>query len=347
MASRLNSSLMVRTLAADLRLKDSDDAVGQILKYCHDRVKKFLADFQCSDSHQLLSLVANKLGTEFREVLNDEELAAVRQEFLDQQELGFVNLHLELSGEVLGITLKRLNPKGWQLPFVSVIDCRGKNKRRAYFTKWHELGHLLILTDQSRLVFKRTHVADAPKSPEEALVDVIAGSLAFYPSIVEAHAQGDISFEAIESIRAAVWPDASWQSAVLGIAASWPHPCVLLEARLGLKKSESDTGQQGFDFRPAAKPSLRAVHVSPNASARKLGIRAIPNFRVPTGSVVYKAFYDGMPYIEAVEELSLWKSSDGGTWEGGQVLVKAKFCGDSVQALLIPVRSRSRRNNLV
>jgi hypothetical protein len=36
-----------------------------------------------------------------------------------------------------------------------------KPRFRSYYTKWHEIGHLLILlTDQMRLAPRRTHAAE-------------------------------------------------------------------------------------------------------------------------------------------------------------------------------------------
>lgn len=341
MGGKLNNNLTIRTLASDLSLKPSEDPVGEVIKYCHKQVSQFLSDFpHCSSPVELLKVVANKLRTEFREIHSDKDLRNIRSEFLDKKEAGFVSIHKELDGEVLGITLKRLNPHPWDLSYVSVIDCRGNNKFRAYYTKWHELVHLLILTDQSRLVFRRTHAPNQPKTPEEALVDVIAGTLAFYPAMVRAHAKGEISFEQIEDLRGKLCPSASRHSALLGITKAWPTACILLEARLAHKAGEVDSRQHAFSFKKIVPPVLRAVHVSPNDVARKLGMMAIPNFRVPAKSVISRVFHEQLPYAEAVEELSSWTSSGGRRWEAGTVIVKAKNFGDSIQALLIPAKPR-------
>src|SRR5712671_1491427 len=123
MASKLSHNLTIRTLAADLGLKPNEDPVSEIIRYCHKQVKGFLADLPicCSNPAELLALVANKLRTEFREVHTDQDLENVRKEFIDKKEAGFVTLHKELDGHVLGITLKRLNPQPWDLSYVSVI----------------------------------------------------------------------------------------------------------------------------------------------------------------------------------------------------------------------------------
>lgn len=344
MAGRLNQSFMIRTLAADLGLKPTTNPVNGILKYCHKKVTRFLSVLpSCSSPKALLDCVANKAGTEFREIHSDDDLSRIRSEFLGKNEKGFVRIHEELNGEVLGITLRRLNAQPWELPFISIIDCRGENRIRAYYTKWHELVHLLILTDQTRLAFRRTHVARQAKSPEESLVDVIAGSFAFYPAIVREHARGEISFEQIEAIRASVFPEASQQSALLGIAKSWPSACILVEAQLAHKAGEGPGPQQSFSFKTSPVPELRAVHVTVNDEANKIGVKVIPRFRVPKRSVIYRVFAETIAYAESTEELASWTSSGGERWEGGTVLVKARLRGNGVQALLVPIKSGTPR----
>lgn len=340
MAGKLNNNWTIRTLASDLRLKPSTEPVSEIIRYCHRQVRRFLSDYpKCANPVELLGIVANKLRTEFREIHSDEDLEAVRAEFLNKKETGFVGIHKELDGRVLGITLKRMAPQPWDLSYVSVIDCRGQNSSRAYYTKWHEIGHLLILTDQNRLVFRRTHTPQQIKPPEESLVDIIAGTLAFYPDMVRANARGEISFDKIDQLRQELCPSASYSSALLGISKAWPSPCILVDARLGHKAGETEGSQQKFSFRAGPAPTLRAVHVTPNDAARKMGIVTIRNFRVPSGSIIYRVFHDGLSYEEAVEELSSWSSSGGKRWSSGPVLVKARNFGDNVQALLIPISS--------
>jgi hypothetical protein len=343
MAGKLNQSMMIRTLAADLGLKPDSDPVSAISSYCHKKVKRFLSDFPtCSNPKEFLDCVANKSGTEFREIHSDADLAQARSEFLEKKEAGFVRIHEELNGEVLGITLKRLNSQPWELPYISIIDCRGENRIRSYYTKWHELVHLLILTDQTRLVFRRTHTEGQAKSPEESLVDVIAGSFAFYPPIVRERARGEISFEKIEAVRANVFPESSQQSALLGIAKSWPSACILIEARLAHKAGEGPGPQRSFSFKRYPAPVLRAVHANVNDEAKKMGVKVIPHFRVPKDSVIYKVFTESIPYAENTEELASWTSSGGERWVGGTVLVKARLRDDGVQALLVPIKGRKQ-----
>jgi hypothetical protein len=326
MAQKLKNNLTIQRLAADLGLRSSEDPVRAIVGYCHRQVKKFLSDYpNCPTPAELLTLVANKLGTKFIDVHSDADVQRVRGEFLSKGEASFVSLEQELSDDTFGVTLKRQrhNPT-WEQPYVSVIDCRGYKNLKAYFTKWHELGHLLILTDQTRLVFKRTHALHDPKSPEESLVDVIAGSFAYYPPMVRPLAVGEITFESIERIRQVLCPDGSFQSALIGISQAWPLPCVLLEARIAARK-------QDFD---ATHSALRAVRVSVNEAASRYGIEMFPNWRVPQRSVISQVFESGMGFGEKLENLEWWETSDGKKLDARNVKVSAKLIAGSVFALI-------------
>lgn len=115
-----------------------------------------------------------------------------------------------------------------------VIDARGERKHRAWFTKWHELGHLLILGSGSRESFCRTHQPELIRDPEEALVDRIASGCAFHPELVKRFFdRAPLTFGRIDEIRSDLCPDASIQSSRIGIVQAWPVPCLLLECRWG------------------------------------------------------------------------------------------------------------------
>lgn len=242
----------------------------------------------------------------------------------------------ELDDQTYGITLRRLQRKLWEAEFVSVIDCRGEKVHRENYTKWHELGHLLILTDQNRNSFRRTHCSLAEiKDPEESLVDIIAGAFAFFPEMVRAHARGPISFELVEEIRQLLSPQASRQSALIGIVKGWSTPCLLVHAELGLRKADKRKLAQGsFDFNDLPELQLRAVHVTQSEAARQTGLSIFPNMRVPEESVIYRVFSDGAGELEAEEDLSWWESSDGSRLKAEPVLVKARFAWNSVEALI-------------
>jgi hypothetical protein len=330
MSTKLQNNPTIHILAHDLNLRETADPVSAIKDYCHRQVKHFLKEFaHCTTLSGLLDLASQKLGTTFREIRDSSDLDQLTKEFADRMEPCAALFKDELTDEVYGITFKLVHPGKFDLPYVSVIDCRGDKKQRAYFTKWHELGHLLILTDQRRFAFKRTHALHELKSPEETIVDIIAGEFAYYAPMVRPHTKNDLTFEAIDSARAALCPTGSYHSALIGFVRVWPTPCVLVEAKLAGKKS-SGNGDLLSSF------ALRAVHVLVNDSARQLGIQLHKNFRVPERSVIYRVFTESLSEGAATENLCWWESSGGTRLEVQALQVSARKVGDTVHALLIP-----------
>lgn len=339
MSPKLNSSITIHKLASDLGLRPTENPVQVILAYCHRSVKKFLAEHgHCASLGELLNLLASKLGTRILEINDSDRLRKIQREYVNRGEKIFATLEQELSDDdCYGITFRLQNPELWELHHVSIIDCRGEKRYRRYHTKWHEIGHLLILTDQTRLAFRRTHDAYHPKSAEESLVDAIAGEFSFYRSIITPAVTGQISFEKIEQIRATYCPEASVYSAMLNVSKLWPTPCIWIEARLAGRKSEENSLQHSFGFNGHSQKSLRAVHTSANDAARAVGFGIIQNFRVPKKSVIYRVFEQDLPSSQAIEDLSWWECSDGTRLSDCKVRVQAKRIGESIHALIVPV----------
>lgn len=339
MASTLRSSPQIWKLAQDLGVEPQADPVAAILRFCNKRVQRIAREFKCATLDTLLTTVAAALGTTFVEIHSDNDLVDLQKRYLAQEEKAFATLRTDLSGDVLAITYKLLNRKKWQRPYVSVIDCRGERKNRAYYSKWHELAHLLTLTDQMRLSFARTHTqVGQSRDPEEALMEVIAGRFGFWQELLAPQALGEITFEAIETLRTQQCPDASAQASLIGIANAWPSPCVLVYAGLGLKKRENDALCQGaFGFSEPPSPELRALKVQPNELAKQCGMTIFPNMRVPSRSVIYKVFSREKVEAEAVEDLAWWSTSDGRALAPAPVRVKARRSGAGVHALIVPL----------
>ena len=280
MAGRLKNSVSISTLARDLGIAGSKDSIAAIIKFCERRVKKVLETFpDCHTLTELLDCVAAKLGTVFEIVTSDEDLRQIQRKYVHKSEKIFATLDRELSEDVFAITYRRTQREHWEPEFVSVIDSRGSKAFRAYFTKWHELAHLLTLTDQLRLSFRRTHVARNFNSPEEALMEVIAGHFGFYAPLVKPHVSGAISFDTVEALRQKLCPEASQQSALIGIVKAWPIPCLLVNARLATKKG-SALQRDLFPIKGSVS-SLRAVHVTVNEAARQDDLSIFENMRVP------------------------------------------------------------------
>jgi hypothetical protein len=325
MANNLNDHIIVHKLAEDLGLKSSAEPVERILAYCRKKVRELTQDFDGEMTpEKMLPWLEGKLSTKFREIHSDADLAQLISEYCKKKEHIFATLVQEFQGATEGITLRLWHPELWEPQFVSVIDCRGRRRLRRYHTKWHELTHLLVMTDQSRMEFRRTHDPAQEKSAEEKLVDAVAGDLSFFSDMVEPLIDGEISFEKIEDIRTRMCPDASQTSSAINISKIWPSPCVWIEAKPQAKKSEPK----------GSSPDLRAVKISENGPARQQGLRMIANFRVPPNSIIFGSFFRGFGGGEAIENLAWWKASGGTQLQDRLVRVQVKNMGDSVQALV-------------
>ena len=216
MSPSLKNSFQIGRLAADLGLHHKDDPVAMILAFCHRRINDVFREFCCTTLSGLMHAAAARLDTLFIEIHDDADLARVRVSYLEKGELIFATLAEQLGPHVYAITFKLTRPHDGDRRFVSIIDCRGDKAWRKYFSKWHELAHLLTLTPQTRLKFCRTHAEPEEKDPEEAMMDVIAGEVGFCPQLVRPHATGEISFEKIAELRERLCPDARMCSEVRG-----------------------------------------------------------------------------------------------------------------------------------
>lgn len=337
--SQLDRKPQIWTLAVDLGLSVSDKPASQIVKFALDRVRRITKKYACTSLAALLAAVAADLGTVFEEIHSDDDLERVQRKYVAAGEKSFANLANELQSEDYAITLRRVSRAKWDPPFVSVIDCRGSKAFRAYFSKWHELAHLLTLTPQMRLVFRRTHAKLGLQDPEESLMDVIAGEAGFLADLLPRSGSKGVSFEMIERVRQEFCREASYQAALIGIVKALPTPCILIDAQLGLRKSEERQAFQGsldLTDRPKINRVLRAVHVTVNHAARDRGIVMYKNWRVPADSIIRHSFeqkHDG----EALEDLNWWKTSTGERLPDCPVRVFVQPSINGVSALLVPV----------
>lgn len=332
------SSIKIHSLARDLGLKATPEPVEAIKKLCHRRVQGFLRDFpSVSTLDELLELACNKLETKFEVVRSDSDLKSLMEKYISVGEKGFALLENELDPSVFGITFKRTKPKSWEPAYVSVIDGRGAKAFRRYFTKWHELGHLLVLTDQFRLEFRRTHVHPDHRDPEERLVDVLASEFGFLSGIVKPRATGLISFDKLESLRSSLCPEASHTASLIGLTRVWPEPCLLVRAEMALRKSEQRaSAQSAFSFFDDPQGALRAVKATPNDAAREAGIVIFQNMRIPDSSVIMDIYRAGDGRANRTENLKSWGTTDGARLESRRVHVEARFSNGGVDALISP-----------
>jgi hypothetical protein len=336
MTTRLRDSIQIRRLAADLGLRDASDSVTAIRDHCQHRLREFMVALPCTTLSDLLEVARDRLGTIFIDIHSDVDLDDTIRRYVGRREFGFADLAAEFAGEVLAVTIRLLHSEPWELPFVSVIDCRGAKSRRAYYSKWHELAHLLTLTDQRRLKFCRTHGPGEESDPEERLMELIAGDGAYLTDVVAPHASGPVSFSAIEDLRDRLCPESSDQAARIGFVQGWPSPCLLLQGMLALRKAEARGLRQGrLGFLDGPEAALRAVEITASPGARRSGLVIPRNMRIPKDSVIYSTYLDGEER-ESLENLEMWSASNGRSLAPQPVRVEARRIYDGVVALLAP-----------
>jgi len=237
MSNRLDSKPQIGTLAADLGLPPSESPSRSILQFVTNRIRCIAKKFHCASLNDLLVATAGAVETTFEEIHSDRDLREIRLKYVNKGEKAFATLEDELRGTGdYAITIRRVQREQWEPQFVSVIDCRGDKVYRGYFSNWHELAHVLTLTPQMRLVFHRTHCAATVQDPEEMLMDVIASDVGFFRDFLPSGTSADISFESIRRIKEECCRDASMQAATIGIVKALPVPCILIEARMALRK---------------------------------------------------------------------------------------------------------------
>jgi hypothetical protein len=321
----------------DLKLKR--DPVTEITDYCVNRIRTFIKDFPCDTLSELLANAETILKTRFVEVRTDEELCQVRDHYFKKGETEFALLEKELGPGVYAITFRRLCPAKGDREFISIIDCRREKAFRSYFSKWHELAHLLTLTDQGRLKFYRTHASVSDRDPEEVLMEHIAGEVGFLPDLINAHLTGDISFARIRQLRDRLCPEASLQSCIIGFVRNWPSACVSIEAGLRFKKSdERRLAQPDLGFLEKPTPELRISHITSSTSSGALGNLLHQNMRVPPTSVIHQVFSDEALFeADAVENLNAWETKKDGHLPNHRVRVYARSRRDAVEALIVPL----------
>lgn len=333
---KLRDSDRIWKLAKDLGIKPTSNPVSDILLYCEKRVTNFLKGANCKTLQELLNWIGSQLGTSFEEIHSDDDLREIKAKYIRTGEKSFAILETWLTDDVCGITIKRTANEDWEPQYVSIIDCRGWKGKKAYYTKWHELGHLLILTEQMRLCYMRTlHLPD--KDPEEQMVDIIAGRFGFYPPLIHPYTHNKISFDEIERIKDSLCPDASYQSTLIGFVNAWPKPCILLQCRPGLKANQKKSlVNHSFPFVDIPAPELRAVNSTSNQAAKDADLSIFKNMRVPQNSIINAVHLNETDYGKASEDLSWWESSDGTVLGSRKVQVECKRVGDDVYALITP-----------
>jgi len=338
--SRLDQEHDVIALAKELGLRGNP--VDAVVRFCEDKIGCWAADFGGVESVTALGqLVADHLQLVFEEVCSDDDLERIIAKYVAQGEYVFATLRDELDPTTFGLTIKR---KHW-VPasgdkYVAVIDCRGEKATRRFFTRWHEIAHLLVLEKELDAPVRR-----ASHDPVERLMDEIAGRIGFYEPLfgpIFAHERTNslLEFKTVEAIRNAYCDKASFQSTLFACQRRMITPVVYVEAEMKYKAHEERrlrSKQRALfqDDPPVAK--LRIGLAVPNQAANDQDFRIVPNMRVPEGSIIHKLHSDASAeQASGSENLESWEFSDGGSLPNCEVWVDARKAGDRVIAIVQP-----------
>jgi hypothetical protein len=324
-------------LADELGAPQRETPIARILAHAQGIIEAVRRSRTAGKLATLLDAVADKLGIRFEVVSSDEELRLLQERYAAQGETGFVALALGLADpECFGGTVGLLHPRHG-IKFISVIDARGAKRYRTYFTKCHEVGHIVLATQQQLLAFRRTH--ETKHHPEELLVDRVASFLGFYQPLLQPYFVNPLSFDLVQSIIDDLCPEASWESTVRGVVGSWPYPTAWLRAELLLKRREKDArSQTGCGFLTPTAAKLRISDAPALSEGWPAGVNFRKQVRIPPGSVIASVFESGA-LRAAVEDLGLWDVS-GARFPSMPVRVIARRVTPGIVEALVVADSR-------
>ncbi len=332
--SALDQEQDVVDLADKLGLTGSP--VAAIINRCQEQIDTWVREAGgVASVDELEAVVADRLNLVFEEINEESDIDRLKAKYVPMGEPIFAALHLDLIDDTYG-TMIRLKAG----THVAVIDCRGEKAARRFFTRWHEIAHLLVEEDVDKQVFRSTN------EPLERLMDQIAGHVGFYDSLFSPlfHSHlppGEIlTFEIVDAIRQGFCSYASFQSTLFACQRRLPTPLVYIEAGMGYKVEEQrklNSKQMTMFEESTPEAKLRVSMTVPNATATNTKLRIIQKMRVPESSVIHRLFANGEEESSGQENLKAWEFSDGGSLTNCDVWIEARRLPDRVIAIVQPM----------
>jgi hypothetical protein len=293
------------------------------------RIQPILKAEEPTSADELVDAMAIHFGVHFEVVRTNEDIAQLQNEYVKtRRELGFAVLSHELQDPNVDALLFQLaNPNGVS-SHVSVLNLRGSSDRE-FWNKIHELTHRISEPAQLTLAF-RGHF-DERQSPVERLVDAVAANVAFcetyFRPIVARHARRhrSLTISVVDAIRNEWAPSASFLAVANAVTRYWPHPVMVLVAEH--RGRFQDGRQTNRDV------ALRVDIHGRNAQATSIGMVPKLNWRVPSSSPLYSAFYERRR-VEDVENLGDWTTSRGTPLPPVNVVTSAGWFGKRAYAIV-------------
>ena len=324
------------------------DPVEGIKRFCREKVRRLIAGHQEIRSiEDVERIVCEKLNITIIEIWNDADLDAVIEKYARiGKDAAFAYLRKDLDFETFATLIRCRRKIGDDDDrYVAVVDCRGEKGSKRFFSRWHEIAHVLTLFEQLQFPL---HRSTAKKDAVEKMMDIIAGDVGFFEPLFtpllndEVTAVGRITFDGIRQVRSRFCPSASLQATLNACAGKATVPVMHLEAAMRMKRAEERFVASGQgDLFPAAAPipQLRVSTAASNAAARQIGLVVHPNMRIPSASVIARAFTADDEFLSftAVEDMQTWTSSRGGHMTARPVMVEAMRVRDQVWAIVTPL----------
>lgn len=328
----------VLDIARGLGMPVSGDPVAYLIAHCRRAVDRWVQDYGPRSLRELLETAAAKIGVIIEEVHQDWDLPNISQRYLAQGEGGFACIASELDQRTFALAIRLRHPRNG-CTHVAVIDCRGSKHARRWFSIWHEIVHLIV-NPQLELDFRRTTAES--KDTVEAMIDKIAGELAFYPPMYDSPllSSGRPSLSVLETHRKLLSPEASREASYATIVSRLRRSTLFLVAGLALKASEQRALESRRPPTVLPTPKLRVLRTAGSESARTAGLFVPHNHRVPPSSIIYRLFHEEIDtspdgICREIENLDQWKDSTGRSLPGLPIVVEVTRNGTQVVFAII------------
>ena len=341
----INAHLEIVELACGLGLDPRGDTVGSIVDHCRRQVESWAAqEGEVRSIGDLERVLCRRLNLVVEEVWTDGDLAETAARYTAEGDAVFASLWEGFDESTFATLIRRRqpDPEGRER-YAAVIDCRGPKGARRFFSRWHEIAHLLTLPPT---IVSPVHRSTSAATPTERLMDLIAGEVGFYDPIFgplltsELGPDGRLTFGTVDRVRAQFSPEASWRATLSACVQRVKTPVLLIEAGFGYTKRE----EEAFELEPVPgrRPAacLRVLRTVRNEAARRVALHIPARMRVPEDLCLHGLFFTGdgsnRSETEGVEDLGGWQHSNGTRLASRKVFVQGRLAGTFVQALVMP-----------
>ncbi|NLH73270.1 MAG: hypothetical protein GX456_09475 [Verrucomicrobia bacterium] len=335
----------VRGLATAMGVSGAGGLVAGLLAHCRSRVGGWVVEAGGVGSiDDVERVVCNRLGLVIEEAWTDADIGEICGRYVSQGEPVFGCLWTQFDASTYAVLIRcRRSVEAGLVRYVAVIDCRGEKRHRRFFSRWHEIAHMLMLPPSME---SPVHRSGDGRSAVERLMDMIAADIGFFAPVfapvleAEVRSAGGLSFAGVERVRRGYCPRASYEATLHACVDRLGKAAMILEVGFGGDAGGMGCFPAGVNMRDGLRNELRVLKSVSNAEARSIGLMVRRNCRVPDKSVLTKFFFDaeewgGAGECELVEQAALW-SGAGLTWPGDRLRIAMTMRHGRVLAMVFP-----------